>query len=85
MNRTPPPDRNIANLHYSLRRHFVDEFHCRHVPGLKPGSRVLDGVRIGQGAVVGANSVVRGDLAPYEIVVGAPARSIGSRLKLRDS
>ena len=42
MNRPQPPDRTIANLHYSLRRHFVDEFHFRYIPRLKPGSRVLD-------------------------------------------
>jgi acetyltransferase-like isoleucine patch superfamily enzyme len=42
---------------------------------------VLDGAHIGQGAVVAANSVVRGDVPSYEIVAGAPARSIGSRLK----
>jgi len=47
------------------------------------GCCVLDGVRIGKGAVVAANSVVRGDVAPYEIVAGAPARSIGSRLTRR--
>jgi acetyltransferase-like isoleucine patch superfamily enzyme len=44
------------------------------------GCCVLDGVRIGRGAVVAAHSVVRGDVAPYEIVAGAPARSVGSRL-----
>jgi acetyltransferase-like isoleucine patch superfamily enzyme len=49
------------------------------------GCIILDGVRIGQGAIIAANSVVRRDVAPYEIVGGVPARSIGSRLKLRNS
>lgn len=41
---------------------------------------VMPGVRIGRGCVVGANSVVTRDLAPYSIAVGAPARVIGQRL-----
>jgi galactoside O-acetyltransferase len=42
---------------------------------------ITDGVRIGRGAVVGANSVVTRDVAPYDIVGGAPARAIGNRLE----
>jgi acetyltransferase-like isoleucine patch superfamily enzyme len=42
-------------------------------------STITDGVRIGQGAVVGANCVVTRDVKPYDIVVGVPARVIGSR------
>lgn len=42
MSQPYPPDRSLDSLHYSLRRYFVDEFHFRHVPGLKPGSLVLD-------------------------------------------
>lgn len=40
---------------------------------------VLDGARIGKGAVVGAGSVVTGDIPPYEIWGGVPARKIGER------
>ena len=39
-------------------------------------SIVLRGVTIGQGAVIGAGSVVTGDVAPYSIVAGNPARLI---------
>jgi acetyltransferase-like isoleucine patch superfamily enzyme len=42
---------------------------------------LTDGVRIGRDAVVGAGSVVTKDVAPYEIVAGAPARVIGNRLE----
>jgi UDP-2-acetamido-3-amino-2,3-dideoxy-glucuronate N-acetyltransferase len=35
---------------------------------------ILCGVTIGEGAIVGAGSVVTGDVAPYTIVVGNPAR-----------
>lgn len=39
-------------------------------------STVLPGVRIGYGAIVGANSVVTKDVAPNTIVAGNPARFI---------
>lgn len=43
------------------------------------GAVVLDGSEIGEGAVIGAGSVVTGSVAPYAIVVGAPARVIAWR------
>lgn len=41
------------------------------------GASVLKGVTIGEGAIVGAYSMVTKDVAPYTIVVGNPARIIG--------
>lgn len=41
--------------------------------------KVLDGVTIGTGCVVGAGSVVTKDLPPYSIAVGVPAKIKGSR------
>lgn len=40
---------------------------------------ILPGVHIGDGAIIGANSVVGSDVAPYTIVVGDPARVIRKR------
>ncbi|MBQ3258260.1 MAG: CatB-related O-acetyltransferase [Oscillospiraceae bacterium] len=40
---------------------------------------ILPGVHIGDGAIVGANSVVGSDVAPYTIVVGNPARELRKR------
>lgn len=40
---------------------------------------VLDGVNIGDGAIVGAQSVVTGNVLPYSIVAGNPARMIRKR------
>jgi acetyltransferase-like isoleucine patch superfamily enzyme len=44
------------------------------------GCAVMPGVYIGRGAVIGANSVVTKDVAPYDVHGGAPNRKIGSRL-----
>jgi acetyltransferase-like isoleucine patch superfamily enzyme len=43
---------------------------------LGAGCVVLPGVRIGRGAVVGANSVVQQDVAPLHVVAGHPARTV---------
>ncbi|MDO4896259.1 MAG: CatB-related O-acetyltransferase [Moraxella sp.] len=40
---------------------------------------IVKGVHIGQGATIGANSVVTKDVPPYAIVVGSPARVIRYR------
>lgn len=40
------------------------------------GACVLDGVRIGKGAVVGANAVVTKDIPPHSVAVGMPAQII---------
>ncbi len=41
---------------------------------LGPNPCVMDGVTIGPSAVVGAGAVVTGDVPPYAIVGGVPAR-----------
>lgn len=46
---------------------------------LGAGTVVLPGVKIGDGAVVGANSVVTSDVAPHTVVAGAPARFLRNR------
>lgn len=40
---------------------------------------VLDGVNIGDGAIVGAGSIVTKDVADYEVVAGVPARRLRFR------
>jgi virginiamycin A acetyltransferase len=40
---------------------------------------ILDGARIGRGAIIGAGSVVSGSVPEYEIWAGVPARKIGER------
>jgi len=43
------------------------------------GVIVLDGVRVGTGAVVGAGAVVTQDIPPYAVAAGVPARIMGMR------
>jgi len=40
---------------------------------------IISGVNIGDGAVIGAGSIVTKDVPPYSIVVGSPARIIKNR------
>ena len=42
-------------------------------------STILQGVTVGEGAIIGAGSVVTRDIPPYAIAVGNPARVIKSR------
>ena len=44
-------------------------------------SIILQGVKIGDGAVIGAKSVVRNDVKPYTIVYGNPAEEKGVRFE----
>jgi acetyltransferase-like isoleucine patch superfamily enzyme len=43
------------------------------------GTRILSGVTVGDGAVIGGYSVVAKDVRPYAIVVGNPAREVRRR------
>jgi len=43
------------------------------------GCVILDGARVRRGCVIGAGSIVRGELEPYTIYAGHPLRKIGVR------
>ena len=44
------------------------------------GCAILPGVTVGDGAVIGANTVVTKDIEPYAVVAGVPARRIRFRV-----
>lgn len=46
---------------------------------LGTGVKVLDGVTIGQGSVIGAGAVVTKDIPPYSVAVGVPAKVVAQR------
>lgn len=43
------------------------------------GVKILDGVTIGKGSVIGAGAVVTKDIPPYSVAVGVPAKAISNR------
>ncbi len=43
---------------------------------LGTGSIIMPNIKIGQGAVVGANSVVTKDVPPFTVVIGIPAKPL---------
>ncbi len=51
---------------------------------LGSGVKVLDGVAIGKGSVIGAGAVVNRDIPPYSIAVGVPAKVIRKRTALEN-
>lgn len=57
-----------------LKPIIIEDYAC-----LFRGATILQGVKIGRGAYVGAASVVRTDIPPYSIVVGNPCKVIGFR------
>ncbi|GGH56546.1 acetyltransferase-like isoleucine patch superfamily enzyme [Filimonas zeae] len=48
------------------------------------GSVILSGVKIGEGSIIGAGSLVTKDVEPYCIYGGVPAKKIGERFGNRD-
>lgn len=68
------PDRNIIDQGSSFKG-IVIEDDC----WLGSGVRVLDGVTIAKGSVIGSGAVVNKDIPPYSVAVGVPAKVISDR------
>lgn len=49
---------------------------------LGTGVKVLDGVTIGQGSVIGAGAVVTKNIPPYSVAVGVPAKVVSQRKEI---
>ncbi len=84
-----------ANVTISYRSHIcagTHDFSDAALPLVRPPVTIEEGawigteafvgpgVTIGQGAIVGARAVIIQDVAPFDIVAGNPARTIGRRL-----
>jgi acetyltransferase-like isoleucine patch superfamily enzyme len=52
---------------------------------LGAGVKVLDGVTIGRGSVIGAGAVVVNNIPPYSLAVGSPAKPVKDRRHLNGS
>jgi len=65
----------------SQQGYLVDPVVIEDEVWIGANSTITRGVRIGKGAIVGANSVVTKDVEPYSIVGGVPAKQIGERPK----
>lgn len=55
--------------------------HIKNNSFISVGAIILPGVTIGEGSIVGANSVVTKDVEPWTVVGGVPAKKIGNREK----
>ncbi len=65
----PPPFRHAIRSFVYMKKHSI----------VGANSVILPGVTIGEGAVVGANSLVTKDCRPWTIYVGSPAKSVRER------
>ncbi|PSB28642.1 acyltransferase [Chlorogloea sp. CCALA 695] len=65
----------MIHLQGVTRQGVVIEDNC----WLGYGVKVLDGVTIGEGSVIGAGAVVTKNIPPYSVAVGVPAKVVRSR------
>jgi acetyltransferase-like isoleucine patch superfamily enzyme len=74
-------DHRTADVHVPIKDQGIVKAPVRIGPDCWIGTKVsvLRGSRIGRGTVLGAHSVVRGDVPEYSIAVGAPARVVRNR------
>ncbi|MBI5477218.1 MAG: N-acetyltransferase [Deltaproteobacteria bacterium] len=69
---------NVINPRAAIER--KDEYRptlVRRGATIGANATVLCGATVGEYAMVGAGAVVRGDVLPYALVVGVPARRVG--------
>ena len=75
------PDRN-GKIFYA--NHICKKIVIENDVWIGANCIILPGVKIGEGAVIGAGSFVNKDVEPWGIYVGSPAKKIGERPKLKE-
>ena len=73
----PPLAPGIIDNPYTLDNHY--HIILGNDVWVGRGAMFLSGVRVGNGAIIGAGAVVRKDVPPYAIVIGNPARIVKYR------
>lgn len=68
-----------TNVPINMQGHSSDKIYIGNDVWIGANCTILKGVKIGDGAVVGAGSVVTKDVEPYTIVGGVPAKKIKNR------
>lgn len=74
--------RMSAALPLGQRNPLIGMIHIEKDAFIGANSVVHPNVRIGNGAVIGSNSLVLKDIEPWSINVGSPCRKIGERDKI---
>lgn len=70
-----PHEADLRALNHPARSEDIRPVRiCKHA-WIGNGSHIMKGVTIGEGAIIGANSVVMTDVPPYCLAVGNPARA----------
>jgi acetyltransferase-like isoleucine patch superfamily enzyme len=74
-------DHVTDDIHIPIKDQGIIKSPVRIGPDVWVGTKasILRGTRIGQGCVVAAHAVVKGDVAPFTVVGGAPARPLKDR------
>lgn len=75
-------DHRTADIHTPIKDQGIVKTPVRIGPDTWVGTKVtvLRGSRVGRGAVLGAHTVVRGDVPDFAVAVGAPARVVRDRV-----
>lgn len=55
--------------------------HIKNDAWIGAGSIIFPNVTVGEGAIIGAGSVVRRDVTPYTVVAGVPAKKVSEVMK----
>lgn len=75
------PMKGLLPEGYVPEEHYKDDCTVGNDVWIGANASILRGLTIGDGAVIGAGSVVTHDVEPYSVVVGSPAKVIKKRFK----